>query len=174
MKMSLGSLFNKSINVITVILMVLLLWQKVPLILSQWEQQKTAAPVFQVPLLDGKVFDFASSQQPLVLVFWATWCGPCEVELARLNAMIQEGTLSAQSVLAISSFESLATVKKASEERQYRFPIGWDEDGRVAQKFKVSGTPTIVFIKGDRQIDWITTGLSPLLGVRLKHFLAQH
>ncbi len=41
-------------------------------------------PVFVMPTLNGGVFDLARTGGPLLLNFWASWCGPCQMELPYL------------------------------------------------------------------------------------------
>ena len=148
-----------------------LLWQRIPGVIEHFQKENQPAPSFQVPLLNGDTFDLKTKTHPLVVVFWATWCGPCEVELSRINQMIEKGEVTRDSVVAIASHEDRALIEKVSRDRNYRFLVGVDETGSVAQAYGVRGTPTIVFIDASRKIHWITTGLSPFLGVRLSRFL---
>jgi hypothetical protein len=85
--------------------------------------------------------------------------------------MIEEGEISPESVLAISSYEERGLIEKTVVDRGYRFPVGLDQQGIISSQYGVKGTPTIVFLRGDRSIEWITTGLSPLLSLRIKRFL---
>jgi thiol-disulfide isomerase/thioredoxin len=121
--------------------------------------------------MDGGFYDSTTATEPLILVFWATWCGPCEVELHRIQRLISEGNLPADRVLAISSFEIPSLVQKAVAERQYSFRVGLDPDGRAATAFKVKGTPTIYLLDAQQKIEWVTSGLSPLLEIRLRRFM---
>lgn len=105
-----------------------------------------------------------------LLVFWATWCGPCSIELGRINRLILSGDLKPDSVLAISSGEDKQTVQKSVEERKYLFPVATDEDGHLALTYKVSGTPTIYFINEKNSVEWASVGLSPSLEFRIKSF----
>lgn len=159
------------LNIATVFLLVLLLWQRGPGILEHFKIESQMAPAFRVPLLDGSFFELNKKKENVILVFWATWCGPCSLELSRINEMIKKNEVSAASVYAISSHEEKSLLEKVVAERGYGFQVGVDADGRVASLFGVNGTPTIVFIDAEQKIDWITTGLSPFLSLRIKRFL---
>jgi len=73
-------------------------------------------------------------------------------------------------ILAISSFEERLLLEKTMQERGYVFRIGLGIDGQIAQAFNVQGTSTLVFLSKDGKIQRISTGLSPLLGFRIKNF----
>ena len=144
--------------------------RRIPVLFQQYKTEGTAAPTFSIPTLADGIFDSRSSNHPLLLVFWATWCGPCTIELSRLNTLVSKGTVSRERILAISSFEERSLLEKTMQERGYVFPIGLDIDGHVAQAFNVQGTPTLVFLSKERKIQRISTGLSPLLEFRIKKF----
>lgn len=141
---------------------------------SYWTDQKLAgepAQSFSTPLISGASFDLAAQSRPLVLVFWATWCGPCDVELSRINQMIRDREIENQSVLAISVQEDAKIVSEAVRVRDYLFPVGLDLKGTIAESYQVSGTPTVLFLDREKNVAWRTTGLSPTLGFRIRGFL---
>lgn len=105
-----------------------------------------------------------------LLVFWATWCAPCKVELSRINRMVLNGEVSPESVLAVSIAEDPKIVSSFAKEQQYQFRIAVDQTGRAAKLYKVSGTPTIIFINQDQKVEWMTTGLSLSLEIRILSF----
>jgi len=111
------------------------------------------------------------SMRPLVLVFWATWCTPCSVELRRIQRLIDSGSLSKGSVLAITQESDHQKVNREAKERGYSFKILFDSDGTLHERFKVESTPTLVVLGESNEILWLTSGLSPTLEIRLKHFL---
>lgn len=106
-----------------------------------------------------------------VLVFWATWCGPCELELSRLNRWVRENPQHKTSVFAISSFEDPVLVEKVAKDRAYAFEVLLDANGQLAHDLKVKVTPTIVFIDPSGAVDWISDGLTPTLEFRVRKFL---
>lgn len=118
-----------------------------------------------------QVFDSEKPHTKMALIFWATWCGPCQIELARINEMIVNGDIAPEDVLAISSFEDEDLIRDVVLKRGYKFTVGLDSSGKVAKIFNITGTPTVVLLDEQNRIQWMTTGLSPSLGFRLKNFI---
>jgi peroxiredoxin len=157
-------------DLIVVILIGFFVAQRIPVLFQQYKAEGTAAPTFSIPTLADGTFESRSSNHSLILVFWATWCGPCTIELSRLNDLVSQGTVRRERILAISSFEERSLLENTVQERGYVFPVGLDTDGRVAQAFNIQGTPTLVFLSKEGTIQRISTGLSPLLEFRIKKF----
>ncbi|WP_409479494.1 TlpA family protein disulfide reductase [Pseudobdellovibrio sp. HCB154] len=161
----------KALNIVLTVVVLVLLAAKIPGIIDNFKTEGSAAPDFSVLTNSGLEFNTKDLHARKVLVFWATWCPPCEMELSRINELVKEKRIPAEAILAISMQEDKALVDKVVTERGYQFPIGYDLDGQVSQLFKIQGTPTLVFLNGDKTIRWLSTGLSPLLKLRLNIFL---
>lgn len=159
------------LNVLIYAVLAFVIFTKAPEYYRQYKLQQSPAPEFFAAGLEGAAFNSATLSQKTILVFWATWCGPCTIELSRLNDLVKDRVIKHDQVLAISIGEQADTVRAAVQERGYLFHVATDEQGTAANAFGVRGTPTVIFIDESKKINWMTTGLSPLLGLRARMFL---
>ena len=100
--------------------------------------------------------------KPSVLVFWATWCGPCKIELSRLQSAIQEGRLPAKRVFAISVGEDPEDVFRFAKDEGYTFQVLADTEGSSGNLYSVRATPTVFHLDDQDRIAWTAEGLHPL------------
>lgn len=117
------------------------------------------APDFEAPLLGGDSFSLAAARgTPVVLNFWATWCGPCRNEMPALENAAQryEGKVA---FLGVDQGEDAATIQGFLDELGLTFPIALDEDQAVgADLYNVTGLPTTYFIDGEGTIRRVWMG----------------
>ncbi len=133
------------------------------------ERQTQQAPRFTALTMTNSMIDLPlKDDQPSILVFWATWCGPCEVELARLQKAVENKEIPADRIFAVSIGESLETVQDEQKKRNYPFQLIADEKGKSGSLYQVRVTPTIVHVGKDQKMAWVAEGLHPLSGVRAK------
>ena len=144
--------------------------KRMPTIIGQFRSQGQHLPTFSVPLIRGGDYDSAHDPRKRAFVFWATWCGPCEVELGRLQQMIDAHEIDPGGVIAISISEDEDVVRAASVKRGYTFLIGLDKSGAVAHRLKIPSTPTIILRTAENKAVWISSGISPTLVPRLRRF----
>ena len=115
--------------------------------------QASAAPDFTVYDLDGnahKLSDFRG--KPVILNFWASWCGPCKMEMPDLEKAYQEYGDQIQFMLVDLTDGSQETVEKASafiKEQGYTFPVFYDTTMEGAYAYGVSGIPVTYFINAE-------------------------
>lgn len=110
----------------------------------------------------GRLTTLPLPEKPQVLVFWATWCGPCSIELGRLQAAVEAGELPASQILAVSLGEEASVVRDHAEKKKYAFPVFADEEGRSGRIFNVHATPTTIHIDKSGKVIWAAAGLHPL------------
>lgn len=86
-------------------------------------------------------------RQPVLLVFWASWCPSCAEEVDTLNAWYERYVLRGQfKLFAVNVEETYADVESFAEQRQIRYPILMDTEGKVTLEYQVSGLPVAVWI----------------------------
>lgn len=81
------------------------------------------------------------NKKPVMIVFWATWCGYCAKELPDLK-MLTETHKDHVEVLAIDSGESRETIENYIREKDINFTILLDEKRDIWKRYLVRGTPS--------------------------------
>lgn len=117
------------------------------------EENKILAPDFTVYDIDGNevhLSDYLGT--PVVLNFWASWCGPCKSEMPTFNAASTELEGKVQFLMINMTDGYQETIKSASEfivEQGYTFPVFYDTDSMAAMVYGVTYLPTTYFIDAD-------------------------
>ncbi|MCB9073166.1 MAG: TlpA family protein disulfide reductase [Bdellovibrionaceae bacterium] len=165
---------NKIFNIILVAILVAVVVQRVSLWRKSSAQKGTSVEDLQVNILnpDGSIHpeQLVVPNKKKVLIFWATWCGPCRLELARVQKLIQNKEVSPKDILVVSSYEEKDVILKTAQKREYTFPLAIDHEGILANKFDVVATPMTIFIDQGQVVD-VSTGISLLIERTLRHFL---
>ena len=162
-------LFSRLSSLVLIIVLVVLIFQRFPTIYKNFQSENQKIPNLTLTNLKQQTLSFKGNKT--ILVFWATWCPPCKIELTRINELITEKKIPAQSVVAVSMGESPQTVEAFLQKNPYLFNVVLDEKNQLAETFQVNVTPTLLFIDEDLNVDWRTTGVSPLLSIKIASFL---
>ncbi len=86
--------------------------------------------------------------KPLVLNFWATWCGPCKSEMPGFNRLYEEYQDRANFVM-INVSDSEETVQDFLKENGYSLPVYFDKTQIASYTYGASAIPlTLVMYKG--------------------------
>lgn len=126
------------------------------------------APNFSFVLADAQGTSLADlTGKPVVINFWATWCGPCRHEMPDLVALHEENPDLI--VLAVNLQEDLERVRPFAEEFAMTMPVILDMDGNIGRAYGVRGLPVTIFINSDRKIAsrWDGMLTAPLLAERV-------
>jgi cytochrome c biogenesis protein CcmG, thiol:disulfide interchange protein DsbE len=105
------------------------------------------APNFE--LLDVKA-DTAKLKEyqgsPIVLNFWATWCGPCKEEMPLLEQTYIKHKDSGLVMLGMNNKEQSGTVSTYVSRGGYSWRMLLDYDGKIADIYRINAYPTTFFI----------------------------
>jgi cytochrome c biogenesis protein CcmG, thiol:disulfide interchange protein DsbE len=103
----------------------------------------TPAPGFRLPSLAGGETELASLRGKVVVVnFWATWCPPCVDEMPSLERLHRALGPEGLAVLAVSTDEDLADLRRFVGEQALTLPVLRDPGGRVAaDDYHTTGYP---------------------------------
>ncbi len=102
------------------------------------------APMFEaLDVFTGTVRSFGEFEgQTVLLNFWATWCIPCESEMASMERLYRRYRDDGLVVVAVSvDRESRHKVLQWAEEHGMTFPVFQDASGEVEQLYRTVGVP---------------------------------
>ena len=117
------------------------------------------APDFELPTLDGGTVRLSELRgRPVLINFWASWCGPCRSEMPHIQAAYEHHSQEGLVVLGVNQMESPNSVSRFVEEYSLTFPMPMDRDGKVSAVYQARGLPTSFFVDAEGVIRATFTG----------------
>ncbi len=94
---------------------------------------------------DENIRDIIASGKPVVIDFWATWCGPCRAMAPAIDQLAQE-------------YEGRVEIGKHNV----------DEEGDISSEYRIMSLPTILFFKDGKKTDLRLVGSQSIDNLRAK------
>lgn len=119
------------------------------------------APDFQLQNPSGQAVSLSQFRnRPVLLNFWASWCGPCREEMPLIQGIFEDKAWSDKGlvILGIDLGEDSVTVERFMKSNGLSFPVLLDTKQNVAEKYNIRAIPTTFFIDEDGIIKDIRIG----------------
>ena len=117
------------------------------------EPEKMLAPDFTVFDLEGNAVHLSDFMgKPIILNFWASWCGPCKMEMPDFHEKYLELGNEIHFLMINMTDGSRETVDSASKfiaEQEYTFPVFYDTESDASAAYGVYSLPTTFFIDAE-------------------------
>src|SRR5947199_1243825 len=118
-------------------------------------------PEFRLKSLDGRTLgprDFAG--QVVLVDFWATWCGPCQIQARILEALHGDYKGKGVQFLAANVGEDEATVKGFLKKQPFPYPVLLDPEDTVSSDLGVYALPTVMVVDKKGKIAYLQPGVA--------------
>jgi peroxiredoxin len=118
------------------------------------------APDFQLSTFDNRIVRLSDLRgHPVLINFWATWCGPCRIEMPAIQSRFAESAPDLK-VLAVNLEETPAQIETFARELSLEFDLLVDPEGAVnGKEYYVRAYPSSFFIDRSGVIQVIHLGL---------------
>jgi len=138
------------------------------------------APDFSATTLDGRSVSLADfqGQKKVIVTFWASWCGPCRMEMPGLVQFYKDNHSSSSDfeILAVSMDEDTKDASDFAAAQKLNFPVLLDPRQKMARTYEVESIPTMFVIDKGGKIIYGHAGfdvgveyqLARELGIKLK------
>lgn len=118
-----------------------------------------AAPDFALQTPDGQTVHLSDFKgQPVLLNFWATWCGPCAIEMPALEQVYRKYQDQGLVVLGINQGEAGERVTQYLRNNNLSFPSVLDTETSIARQYRVTGYPTTWLVDADGTLRQVRRG----------------
>lgn len=99
--------------------------------------------------------------KPIVINFWASWCGPCKSELPGFQSLYEEykdDVVFLMVNLTDGKRDTVSGIKEFVSDNGYSFPVYYDVEYDAADTYGIYSIPETVFIRADGSLYDIRIG----------------
>lgn len=121
--------------------------------------REALAPDFELVNLEGEKVKLSNYRGHAVLInFWATWCGPCRIEMPAIQARFEQYSPELV-ILAVDNDESQEIVSAFVDELGLTFTILLDFGADIQDLYQIRGYPSSYFVDANGIIQVVHIGI---------------
>jgi len=110
--------------------------------------------------LDGKAVSPEELKgKPLFLNVWATWCGPCRLEMPSMAELYREMSPRGLQMIAVTD-EDAETVRAFLAKNRYPFTVLLDPENTLSGRFDISAIPTTFIVDDEGRLAYRHVGFN--------------
>jgi thiol-disulfide isomerase/thioredoxin len=114
-------------------------------------------------LVRGTVNAPWKSHHPAVLIFFASWCTPCQAEMPKVAAYLAHHDEGSIRVIGIDANDESGAAKSFVQKSGVTFPVAFDPNGTVtAGTFDILTLPETVFVSKRGIVEQVYPGAIPV------------
>lgn len=120
-------------------------------------------------LLDDEEYK-VSSNKPILVHFWATWCPTCKIEASNIEKISKDYEVITVAVQSGTKKD----IKKYLDENELTFKVVNDENGYYSKKFNIKAFPTTLIYDKEKNLKFSEVGYTSTFGLYLRMFLIEN
>ncbi len=122
-----------------------------------------AAPPIKLSLIKEGELDLANhaGKDVVMLDFWATWCGPCVMEMPVLAKVAKEYADKGVVLYAVNLREEPSDIEEFFKDKDFTATVALDTEGAIGDAYGAEGIPHLVIIDKNGVVQSVHTGYSP-------------
>jgi peroxiredoxin len=124
------------------------------------------APDFTLSTLSGETVRLEALRgRPVVLAFWAPWCGVCKMESSNLSLLRRLAGDSAHVLSVAVAYEDEEDVRSFAREHEVDYPVLLGGEEAIQREWRVNSFPTVFFVSPEGRVERAVVGYTTLPGL---------
>jgi peroxiredoxin len=126
------------------------------------ETAQGAAPDFTLKSQKNGNLKLSELRGKVVLInFWASWCGPCRLEMPVLDELYRHYRSLDFTILGVNVEQNSDDAESLLKDVPVSFPILFDTKNKISKLYDVKGMPSTVLVDRDGNIRYVHMGYQP-------------
>ncbi len=118
------------------------------------------APIVANAQVASSEFHLRDTHKPMLLDFWATWCGPCKLQAPAVDKVYAAYKGRGLLAYGVNASDDADEIREHVLKHELHVPMVLDKDGALSRAFRVGSIPTLVLIDATGKVRAVHTGVT--------------